>query len=82
MTMRIFVSRDAAASQMANLHDLPRTALVAPLLDQVNCMGKPIDEGRVDHCGFPCLATASCWTSVRISAYPALAGNIVRSALP
>ena len=28
---------DAAPSQMANLHDLQRTALLAPLLDQVNC---------------------------------------------
>ena len=27
-----------------NRHDLPRTALLAPLLDQVNCAGKTADE--------------------------------------
>ena len=41
-----------------NRHDLPRTVLLAPLLDQINCVRKPADEGRVDHCGCPCLATA------------------------
>ena len=27
-----------------NRHDLPRTVLLAPLLDQVNCAGKSADE--------------------------------------
>ena len=27
-----------------NLHDLPRTALLAPVLKHVNCVGKSIDE--------------------------------------
>jgi hypothetical protein len=26
----------------ANLHNRPRTVLLAPLLDQVNCVGKPV----------------------------------------
>ena len=38
-------------------HDLPRAVLLAPLLNQVNCVGKSADKGRVDHCGFPYLAT-------------------------
>ena len=28
----------------SNLHDLERTVLLAPLLDQVNCAGKSADE--------------------------------------
>ena len=27
-----------------NRHNLQRTVLLAPLLDQVNCVGKPVDE--------------------------------------
>ena len=30
-----------------NRHDLPRTALLDPLLDQVNCVREPADEGCV-----------------------------------
>ena len=32
-----------------NHHDLPLTVLLAPLLDQINCVRKPVDEGCVDH---------------------------------
>jgi hypothetical protein len=32
-----------------NRHDLPRTVLLAPLLDQVNCAGKLADERCGDH---------------------------------
>src|SRR5258708_9242717 len=41
-----------------NLHDLERTALLAPVLNHVNCVGKSVDEGRGDHCGYPSLAAA------------------------
>ena len=34
-----------------NLHDLERTVLLAPLLDQINCVREPADEGCVDHSG-------------------------------
>ena len=53
-----------------NHHDLPRTVLLAPLLDQINCVRKPADEGCVDHCGCPCLATARPIAAVRSSASP------------
>ena len=54
----------------ANRHDLPRTVLLAPLLDQVNCVRKPADEGCVDHCGCPYLATVIPAAAVRPSAIP------------
>ena len=53
-----------------NLHDLPRTVLLAPLLDLVNCLGKSADEGRGDHCGCPYLATARPAAAARRSGSP------------
>ena len=41
-----------------DLHNLKRTALLALVLDQVNCVGETVDEGRGDHCGCPYFATA------------------------
>src|SRR5258708_22505541 len=41
-----------------NLHDLERTALLAPVLKHVNCVGKSVDEGHGDHCSCPYFATA------------------------
>ena len=37
------------ANATTGLHDLQRTVLLVPLLDQVNGAGMSIDEGRVDH---------------------------------
>ena len=42
----------------SDVHDLQRTVLLAPLLNQVNRAGKSADERRRDHCGCPYLATA------------------------
>ena len=41
-----------------NSHDLERTVLLAPLLDQVNCVGKSVVEGALPIVGCPSLATA------------------------
>ena len=32
-----------------NHHDLPRTVLLTPLLNQINCVREPADKGCVDH---------------------------------
>jgi hypothetical protein len=53
-----------------NRHDLPRAVLLDPLLDQVNCVREPADQGRVDHCGCPYLATAWPADGVRRSGSP------------
>jgi hypothetical protein len=49
------MSREVARSRHApvlliptsNRHDLPRTVLLDPLLDQVNCVREPADKGRM-----------------------------------
>jgi hypothetical protein len=37
------------ANATTDLHDLERTALLAPVLNQANCARKSVDEGRGDH---------------------------------
>ena len=34
-----------------NRHDLPRTVLLAPLLDQINCVREPADKFVCKQCG-------------------------------
>jgi hypothetical protein len=53
-----------------NRHDLQRTVLLDPLLDQVNCVRKPADEGCVDRYGCPFLATARPVAVARRSRVP------------
>ena len=60
----------SSSKATTNRHDLPRTVLLAPLLDQINCVRKPADEGCVDHCGCPYLATARPVAVARRSAIP------------
>jgi hypothetical protein len=58
MGCEVAFSRRILFKATTNRHDLPRTVLLDPLLDQVNCVREPADEGCVDHCGCPYLATA------------------------
>jgi hypothetical protein len=49
-----------------DLHDLERTVLLAPLLDQVNCVGKSVDQGHGNHRGCPYFATVQPVAVARI----------------
>ena len=66
----IFRCNPILVKATSNLHDLPRTVLLAPLLDQINCVREPADKGCVDHCGFPYLATARPAAAARRSGVP------------
>jgi hypothetical protein len=50
MGREVTISRAFLSSPTTtDLNDLERTAPLAPILNQVNCAGKSVDEGRVDY---------------------------------
>jgi len=63
-----------------NCHDLPRTVQFLPLFNLINGVRKSVDEGRVDHCDCPCLATVDVTTDNEGPAHNAMRNFEIKNA--